>query len=239
MPIPAGVVLAAKYGPAAYGILKGLFGGKSPQKKAQERLEKIAREGIDPGILQRQLKILNARQGGESSDILQRLAGGNIAPSSGLAQEFVGASKRSIGGRQAEAQALFDEYNQRAKMQANQQLAGMPEDQSTGDLLGSVLSELQAQYGGGGSKKAMDFDNLDQMLSPQQPAAQSNIGIRLPSVQQTLNPQPRVGTGLQLGDVNNFAPRPAGYNPIGIQLPKVRQRQARNTLLGKRSTYGY
>lgn len=163
MALPAAIGIAAKYGPAAYGILKGLLGGKSPQQKAQERLQRIAERGLDPSVLSRAIAILNARNQAEQGGVLSRLAAGGIDPSSGLAQEAVGATRRSLGARQGEAQTLFNEQSQAAQMRANEQLAGMPEDTSTGDLIGSLLSNLEAQ-GVFDKKKVPDYGELQNRL---------------------------------------------------------------------------
>ncbi len=167
MPIPALAASAIRYGPAAYGILKGLFGGKSPQQKAQERLQKIAEQGLDPAILQRAIAILNVRNQGEQSGVLSRLSAGGIDPSSGLAQEAVGATRRSLGARQGEAQSLFNTQSEEAMMRANEQLAGMPEDTSTGDLVASLLSNLDARG---------VFDKKNPSVLEQS----SSIGMQLP-----------------------------------------------------------
>jgi hypothetical protein len=171
MALPAGVALAAKYGPAAYGIISGLLKGKSKQQKAQEaamaRLQNIAEHGLDPSILNRAVAILNARNQGEQSGVLSRLSAGGIDPSSGLAQEAVGATRRSLGARQGEAQSLFNEQSEAAKLRANEQLAGMPvpEDTSTGDLIGSLLTNLEAR------------GVFDKKAAPEQ---SDSVGVQLP-----------------------------------------------------------
>lgn len=164
MPIPQGVMLAAQLAPSAISLIRSLFGGKSPQEKAIERLQQISERGLDPAILQRALGILNTRNQAEQSGTLSRLAAGGIDPSSGLAQEAVGATRRSLGARQGEAQALFNQKSEAAKMAATQQLVGLPVDNSTGDLLGSMLQALQT-YGASRQKKDLSFDNLETMLN--------------------------------------------------------------------------
>lgn len=131
-------------GLTGYSLLKGLFGKKSPEEKARERLAKISERGLDPELLNRALGILNARNQAEQSGALSRLAAGGIDPSSGLAQEAAGAIRRGLGARQGEAQALFNERSEAAKLAATQQLAGMPADNSLGDLISSSLIALQA-----------------------------------------------------------------------------------------------
>lgn len=226
MPIPAAVGAAATYGPAVISLLKGLFGGKSPQEKAIEKIQQVADKGLDPHILQRALAILNARNQAEQSDVLSRMAAGGIDPSSGLAQEAVGATRRSLGARTGEAQALFNTESERAKMAANQQLAGLPVDNSTGDLLGSLLQAVQASA----RPKKFDFDQLDEKLNPPaapaQPAANANIGVQLPRVQDLLRPrQGASGVGLRLpGTGSGPLSRPAlaGRNSLLARTPYYR-----------------
>jgi hypothetical protein len=156
-------MLAAQLAPSAISLIRGLFGGKSPQEKAIERLQQISERGLDPKLLERALGILNVRNEREQRDTLSRLMAGGIDPSSGLAQEAVGATRRSLGARQGEAQALFNQQSEAAKMAATQQLAGLPVDNSTGDLLGSILQGVQA-YAGSRKPEGMTFDELSTIL---------------------------------------------------------------------------
>lgn len=142
MALPALAAAGLKYGPAALGVLKGLFGGKSP---AQKRLENIAKLGYDPDELQRNLGLLNQRIAGEKTGALSRLRAGNIDPSSGLAQEVLGSISRSQGMRAGAAKAGASEAGQRAT-----ELFGAREDDSTGDLLGSLLASLSQDFEQGG-----------------------------------------------------------------------------------------
>lgn len=226
MPIPALALGALKYGPAVVSLLKGLTGGKSPQEKAIEKIQQVADNGLDPKILERVLAILNARNQTEQSGVLSRLAAGGIDPSSGLAQEAVGATRRSLGARTGEAQSLFNAESERAKMAANQQLAGLPVDNSTGDLLGSLLQAVQAS-----AQKKFDFDQLDQKLNPPaaapaQPAANPNIGVQIPGVQDLLRPRRGTsGVGMRLpGTGSGPLSRPAiaGRNSLLARTPYYR-----------------
>lgn len=142
MALPALALAGLKYGPAAIGVLKGLFGGKSA---AQKRLERMAKLGYDPEELQRNIGLLNQRIAGEKTNALSRLRAGNIDPSSGLAQEVLGSITRSQGMRSGEARAAASASGQRAT-----ELLGMREDDSTGDLLGSLLASLSQDFEKGG-----------------------------------------------------------------------------------------
>lgn len=142
MALPALAAAGLKYGPAAIGVLKGLFGGKSG---AQKRLERMAALGYDPEELQRNIGLLNERIAGEKTGALSRLRAGNIDPSSGLAQEVLGSINRSRGLRSAEAKAAASASGQRAT-----ELLGARGDDSTGDLLGSLLASLSSDFEKGG-----------------------------------------------------------------------------------------
>lgn len=228
MPIPAGVQLAAMVAPSVISLARSLFGGKSRQDKALDKIEKISNEGLDPKILQRALAILNARNQTEQSGVLSRLAAGGIDPSSGLAQEAVGATRRGLGARMGEAQSLFNQQSEAAKMAATQQLAGLPADNSTGDLLGSLLGAVQA-----GVQRKMDFDRLDKILNPQQavaapatPAPSPRMGVQLPRVEDMLRPRQGVsGVGMRLpGTGSGPLSRPAlaGRNSLLARTPYYR-----------------
>lgn len=153
MAIPAFV----SYIPAALSALKSLFGGDSPQEKARKRLEELAKRGLDPKLLRQALAIQAAREQQEQSGILSRMRAGNIDPSSGLAQEAIGASKRGLAARQGEARAVFDEQSEAAKQRANEILAGMPEDDTFAQVMGSateLLDELARKPTSAGSATA-------------------------------------------------------------------------------------
>ena len=207
MPIPAGVILGAQLAPSAISVIKGLLGGKSPQEKAIERFQKLSEQGLDPAILQRALAILNARNQAEQSGVLSRLAAGGIDPSSGLAQEAVGATRRGLGARQGEAQALFNQQSEAAKLAANQQLLGLPADNSLGDLLGSGLQALQA-YG----QRKQDQDFLQSLFNTSQGAA------ALPEIRTQLPTAPR---GSMFNQQKSLALTPLQDNSpnVGMKLP--------------------
>lgn len=163
MALPALAAAGLKYGPAAIGVLKGLFGGKSA---AQKRLERMAKLGYDPEELQRNLALLNERIAGEKTGALSRLRAGNIDPSSGLAQEVLGSINRSRGLRSAEAKAAASASGQRAT-----ELLGAREDDSTGDLLGSLLASLSQDFEQGGlfNKGGAKKSNI--------PAVRTDVGL--------------------------------------------------------------
>lgn len=209
MVISPGVVLAAAHlVPTAISLLKGFFGGKSPQERAIEKLQEISERGLDPRILERALAVLNARNQMEQSGMLARLAAGGITPSSGLAQEAVGATRRGLGARTGEAASLFNAMSEQAKMQAMQQLAGMPADTSLGDLLGSALQALQAYNQG------RQIDDLRKALTNTLPNSQSTTTIDL----QT---QPRGSLFKQLKPLE-LTVEPASSPNIGMKLPTQR-----------------
>ena len=156
MALPMLAMAALKYGPAVIGTLQGLFKGKSKEEKAREaalgRISKIAESGLDRGVLDRAIGIINSRIGNEQQGTLARLASGGLDPSSGLAQEAVGAVRRSRGAREGEARSLFDEQSQRAQMEANQYLAGLPvqQDDSLSQSLSSIGTSLVEDFSKGG-----------------------------------------------------------------------------------------
>jgi len=198
MALPALAAAGLKYGPAAIGVLKGLFGGKSA---AQKRLERIAKLGYDPDELQRNLTLLNRRVADERTGALSRLRAGNIDPSSGLAQEVLGSISRSQGMRAGAAKAGASEAGQRAT-----ELLGAREDDSTGDLLGSLLASLSQDFeqGGlfnkGGSKSAI-------------PSVRTDVG--LPTIKQ--NPLIE-GNPLWYGTLK----KRRNVSDYGLGLPQIR-----------------
>lgn len=224
MPIPAGVMLAAQLAPSAISLIKGLFSGKSPQEKAIERLEKVAQQGLDPAILQRALAVLNARNQAEQSGVLSRLASGGIDPSSGLAQEAVGATRRGLGARQGEAQSLFNQQSEAAKLAANQQLLGLPADQSISDLLGSGLQALQAY---GQRNQGLTFDDLKKLM-PQ----------TMPEVRTELSTAPRGSMLNQMRPLELSAMPNASPN-IGMKLPTPSQFSQYFNPYSRRRGYAY
>jgi len=160
--LPLAVSAGLKYGLPALGVLKGLFGGKSP---AQKRLERIAKLGYDPEEYQRALTQLNQRIGGEKQSVLSRLRAGNVDPSSGIGQELLGSVNRSYGMRAAEAKSAASESGQRAT-----ELLGTRDDESTGDLLGSLLASLASDFEEGGL-----FDRGKKQ--PKIPAVRTDAGL--------------------------------------------------------------
>ncbi len=187
MPLPAIALASLKYGPAAYGLIRGLLGGKSKQQKAQEaamkRLQGIAEKGLDPSILNRAIQILNARQRGEESGIQSRLAAQGVG--GGLLEEALGSSRRGLGARTGEASALFNEQSQEAQMRANEQLAGLnvPEDTTTGDLLGSLLTNLSQERIFQPKAPSSVYEDLLRSRSSRQPIIRGPI-VRSPQLIQ-------------------------------------------------------
>lgn len=220
-------MLAAQLAPSAISLIKGLFGGKSPQEKAIERLEKVAQQGLDPAILQRALAVLNARNQAEQSGVLSRLASGGIDPSSGLAQEAVGATRRGLGARQGEAQSLFNQQSEAAKLAANQQLLGLPADQSVGDLLGSGLQALQAYGQRNQGNQGLTFDDLKKLM----PQAMPDVRTELPSA-------PR---GSMLSQVRplELSTMPNASSNIGMKLPTPSQFSQYFNPYSRRRGYAY
>lgn len=123
-------------------VLSSLFGGDSPRDKAIKELERIMKQGLDPRILQRLIRTIAAREQQAQSGILARARAGNLDPSSGLVQEMIGASRRGAAAQEGDLREAFNDESERVKRAAASQLAGMPADTSTGDLIGSTIELL-------------------------------------------------------------------------------------------------
>lgn len=208
MAIPAAAAYAIQYAPAVYSLLSGLFRGKSPQEKAVEKLEKQAREGLDDNLLNEILAQIGARRESDTSRALRRLAAGNISPSSGLAQEVAGATRRGFAGQLEDARTKFMTADQAAKDRANQALLSLPQDNSTGDIVAALMSSLASELSRKGNK--LSLASFEPGASQVQPGA-SNIGMRLPAWQDTISPPQSQGVGMRNPFQDYFRRRAAGF----------------------------
>lgn len=131
------------------GLADKLF-SSNPRDEALTALENQANRGLDPRILRRALKTLRARTRNDVSGALGRLRAGGIDPRSGLAQETAQSIRNAAGEEGGGLREYFDLESERARTSANQALAGLPEDESTADLISSLVMNLgTAKYGQG------------------------------------------------------------------------------------------
>lgn len=114
--------------------------------------------------LENALAILRKRTDNEVSGTIGRLQAGGIDPRSGLAAETAGAVRSRAALDASQAEAIF----------ANQRPLEEPEDESTADLLSSLVLNLgTAKYGQGKGAAAQQPISL---LDPRKVKMKQNLG---------------------------------------------------------------
>lgn len=115
--------------------------------------------------LENALAILRKRTENQVSGTLGRLRAGGIDPRSGLAQETANAVRSSLAPGAEEARALFEQQSL---------LNQPPEDESTSDLISSLVLNLgTAKYGQGKGAAAQQPISL---LDPRKVKMKQNLG---------------------------------------------------------------